>query len=101
MSSWSRKAKRRNITKKKKLAEKEMAKKIELMGNLPDSCLTCESPFDKKDRGQVFSWRVVVREKEGVVNLYCPPCWDRATKLVEDFRDRIKEKMKNELQPVE
>ena len=38
--------------------------------------------FDKKDRSMVESWRVVVREKEKKVNLYCPECWDFAQKIV-------------------
>jgi hypothetical protein len=92
MGSWARKGKRKNLVRKKKLAEKEMAKKVKLMGNLPDECMTCEAPFDKKNREQVFSWRVVVREKEDKVNLYCPPCWERATKLVEELKDRVQKR---------
>ena len=98
MGSWARKGRRKNIVKKKKLAEKEMAEKAQLMGSLSDSCLACEKPFDKTDKEQVFSWRVVVREKEKKVNLYCPPCWENAITLLEDIKDRIKGKNKNEQQ---
>ena len=94
MGSWTRKG-RRAAAKRKKLAEEDMAKKVKLMGSLGDSCLTCDAPFDKKNKEQVFSWRVVVREKEKKVNLYCPPCWENALKLVEDFKNRI-QKRRNE-----
>jgi len=96
MGSWERKTQRQNIVKKKKLAEQELAKKTELMGSLSDRCLTCEKLFDKKDKEQVFNWRVVVREKENKVNLYCPLCWENAIKLVEDLKNRMQEKKKNE-----
>jgi len=100
MSSWIRKARRKNTVKNKKLVEQEMAKKVELMGDLPNTCLTCEAPFDKTNREQVYAWRVVVREKEGKVNLYCPTCWEKAVKVVEDFKNRL-EKRKNEQRKTE
>ena len=45
----------------------------------------CEKPFDKKDREQVKSWNVVVREKEKKVNLYCPECWTKAKSIIDEF----------------
>ena len=96
MGSWVRKGKRKDIVKKKKLAEKEMTKKIELMGSLSDSCLACEKPFDKKNKEQVLSWRVVVREREKKVNLYCPSCWEKAVALLEDVKNKIQGKNKDE-----
>ena len=39
-----------------------------------------------------MSWNVVVREKEEVVNLYCPDCWSKALEIVEDFKNRIEER---------
>ena len=87
MGSWERKTQRQNIVKKKKLAEQELAKKTELMGSLSDRCLTCEKLFDKKDKEQVQSWSVVVREKENKVNLYCPECWNKAQKIIKEFAE--------------
>jgi len=95
MSSWTRKARRKNTVKNKKLAEQDMAQKVKLMGDLPDICLACETQFDKKNKEQVTTWRVVVRENEGKVNLYCPPCWQKAIDIVEGFKKRIEER-KNE-----
>ena len=39
-----------------------------------------------------------MREKEDVVRLYCPECWDRANKLVEEIQNdfRVQEERKRE-----
>ena len=47
MGSMERKFKRKDMAKKKKNAEKEMATKVALFGKLEDKCLTCAKPFDK------------------------------------------------------
>ena len=86
-NSFKRKFKR----KKKKQAQKEMAAKISLFGLLGDQCLVCAKPFDKKNKEQVLSWSVVVRNKEDKVNLYCPDCWNKATQVIEDFNKRHEE----------
>ena len=70
----------------------ELSEKITLFGKLGDSCLTCDKPFDKKDKEMVMSWSVVVKEEEGVVRLYCPECWDKAVAIMEDFRGRLEER---------
>lgn len=90
--SFSRKIRRQKANKKKKSAEKEMATKVALFGKLPSKCLTCDKPFDKMDKEQVMSWSVVVRESEDRVNLYCPPCWERAQKMVQEFKKYLEEK---------
>lgn len=90
--SFSRKIRRQKANKKKKIAEKEMATKVALFGKLPSNCLTCDKPFDKMNREQVMSWSVVVRESEDRVNLYCPPCWERAQKTVQEFKKYLEEK---------
>ena len=93
-----RKFKRKDMAKKKKNAEKEMATKVALFGKLPDKCLTCEKPFDKTNKEMVKSWNVVVREEEEVVRLYCPDCWQKAQDIIKGFKQHIqnKEKGKNE-----
>ena len=90
--SFSRKIRRQKANKKKKSAEKEMATKVALFGKLPSNCLTCDKSFDKMNKEQVMSWSVVVRESEDKVNLYCPPCWERAKDMVQEFKKYLEEK---------
>ena len=91
MSSIKRKA----LRNKKKKKKKELQRKIALFDKLADECLTCNKPFDKTDREQVSTWNVVVRNKEGKVNLYCPDCWNKAINMLEDFERHLKEKNDN------
>ena len=58
---------------------------ISLFQKLPDCCSMCEAAFDKKSKPMVTTWSVVVREKEGIVRLYCPDCWREAKKLVSNL----------------
>lgn len=76
--------KRKLDRKKAKDAEKEMKQKLNMFDKLGEECLACQKKFDKKDRSMVESWRVVVRQDEGKVNLYCPECWDFAQKIVKE-----------------
>ena len=41
-------------------------------------------PYDKTDKDMVTTWSVVVREKEKIVRLYCPECWEFATNLIKE-----------------
>ena len=70
------------VAKKKKKAERAIAKKISLFHKIPDACMVCKEAFDKKNREQAFTWNVVVKREQGVVNLYCPSCWDHAMDVV-------------------
>ena len=77
--------------------EREAAKHLDgkvgmFVEKLPENCLACESSFDKTDREQVSTWRVVVREKEEKVNLYCPECWDSANQLLQSIRQDLENK---------
>ena len=76
----------------KKAGNAELEEKIALFGELPDECLPCSAPFDKKDKEMAMTWSVIVHQEEKVVRLYCPECWDRAVKITEDFRQRLEEK---------
>ena len=76
---------------KKRKAEKEMNQKIGMFDKIPDSCNACEKTFDKKDKDMVYSWSVVVREKEEVVRIYCPTCWDTAKRVIEEFKTQTGE----------
>ena len=71
----------------KKDGNKELSEKIFLFNQLPDECLTCAEPFDKENKQMVMEWNVVVREKEKIVRLYCPECWDKAKKFIEELED--------------
>ena len=82
--------------KKNKKAEKDLKKKLGLFDQLPEECLACEEPFDRKNREQVMSWNVVVKRDPDVVRLYCPECWQKAVSVVEDFDKRIRDRMENE-----
>lgn len=82
---------RNGFVKKRKDVEKDLRKKIGLFDKLGDFCLTCEAPFDKTDIKEVSTWRVVVKGDE--VRTYCPDCFEAATKVVKDFKERIEERM--------
>jgi hypothetical protein len=84
--------KRKIKRKKLKQAEKELATKVSLFGLLGDQCLVCAKPFDKKNKEQVMSWSVVVKNEKNEVNLYCDVCWDKAANIVDDFKKRVEER---------
>ena len=80
---------RRTATKAaKQSGNKELSEKIFLFNQMPNECMACLKPFDKKDKQMVMDWNVVVREKEEIVRLYCPDCWDKAINLVKDLEDK-------------
>jgi hypothetical protein len=80
----------RNAQKKKVKAEKEMAKKLMMFDMLDDACAACDAPFDKKSKEHAATWNVVVREKEKIVRLYCPECWDKAQNLIKEIQDDLR-----------
>ena len=81
MNRKQRRAAKREL-KKQPGAEEALAEKMMMFDQTPDECSACTEPFDKKDREMVMSWNVVVREKEKIVRLYCPRCWEGAQKAV-------------------
>jgi hypothetical protein len=74
---------KKTISSSAKRAKKDLQKKMNMFDRLPDECSACLEDFDKKDKEMVKSWRVVVRNDEGLVRLYCPNCWDTAISVVE------------------
>ena len=77
--TYNRKQRREKDRQLKKSSKKtEADEKLGLFDKIPEQCLTCFKPFDKKNKEMVMSWSVVVREAEGVVRLYCPDCWKKA-----------------------
>ena len=87
--------KRKIARNKEKKLNKKMSKQISMFGQLENECATCQEPFDKKSEEHVKTWRVVIREKEEVVRLYCPECWEKTMELIkeieDDFRVQIEE----------
>ena len=84
--------KRKLARNKAKKAKKRMAEQISMFEALGDECAACQLPFDKKSKEHASTWKVVVREKENVVRLYCPECWDKAIQITEDFMKRVEER---------
>ena len=93
--SLERKLRRKQATKAKKSAEKEMAAKVALFGKMDDKSLTCQKPFNKMDKEQVMTWNVVVRQEEEKVNLYCPNCWEKAMEIIQGLQERFDQKKEN------
>jgi|TARA_R110002020_G_scaffold400076_2_gene610181 hypothetical protein len=85
MNREQRRAAAKNAKKAKKNNTPELEEKIALFGKLPNECLTCQKPFDKKDKKQVMSWSVVVRNDTEEVRLYCPDCWSKAKAVVQAY----------------
>ena len=83
----NRKQRRAAVKEAKKNGNTDLAEKTALFSSLPDHCLACTKPFDKKDKKQVMSWSVVVREEKKVVRLYCPDCWQKAKNIVKTIED--------------
>jgi hypothetical protein len=85
MNREQRRAAAKNAKKAKKNNTPEFEEKIALFGKLPDGCLVCNKSFDKKDKKQVMSWSVVVRNDTEEVRLYCPECWGNAKAVVQAY----------------
>ena len=70
--------------KKDKKPDKEMQNVMGMFELLPDECSACLVPYDKKDKKMVATWKVVVREKEKIVRLYCPMCWNNDKRVIKE-----------------
>jgi hypothetical protein len=76
-------AQRRALMKtKKQKTSTEVDEKLGLFDKIPEECLTCLKPFDKKNKQMVMTWSVVVREQQEAVRLYCPTCWKKAQDFI-------------------
>ncbi len=74
---------------KAKKEEKEMKQLLSMFEKLGDECAACEAPFDKKSKEHAETWKVVVREKEQVVRLYCPECWGKANEAIKQVEESL------------
>ena len=82
--SGKRKIKRNKQKKQKKEAQNKVKEQMFLFGKIPNKCLTCDEMFDKKSKDDAMTWKVVVREEEEKVHLYCPKCWGAAERLIKE-----------------
>ena len=76
---------RREVEAKRRKGDSKQAMEDKLMmfGHLPDSCSVCEKSFDKTNRDMVFSWKVVVREQQESVTLFCPDCIKKTQEVLD------------------
>ena len=58
---------------------------------MPDSCSSCGSSFDKKNKQQALTWSVVVRKAEKKVNLFCPTCIQKTREVLDGTSKRSSE----------
>tara|TARA_R110000824_G_scaffold367320_1_gene556468 strand:- start:580 stop:897 length:318 start_codon:yes stop_codon:yes gene_type:complete len=82
----------RNAQKAQSKAEKKMAKKLMMFDMLDDECAACQEPYDKNSKEHVTTWNVVVKEQEKLVRLYCPACWEKANKLIEEIQNDLRDR---------
>ena len=89
----ARKLLRKKTNKRNKLLQKEMEAKIGMFHMLPDFCLNCKKPFDKRNKEMVQSWYTVVYSQQQKVKLYCPTCWEQGKEILDDFREHVASKI--------
>ena len=85
MGSLNRKMRRSAEKAAKKAGKQDITQKMNMFDKIPEACNACQEKFNKKDREMVSTWNVVVRSDENIVRLYCPSCWTKAKKAVEEF----------------
>ena len=76
MGSLERKLARRQTKEANRAIKKAMSGRLGLFNYLPDHCFGCYKFFDKKNREQVFTWKVRVIEATKDVKLFCPSCME-------------------------
>ena len=82
--------KRKIAREKSKRAKKEIKQQLTMFEKIGDECTMCKRSFDKKSKEHTSTWNVVVREKEKIVRLYCPECWDEAIKIIKEIENDIR-----------
>ena len=90
MGSLKRKMSRNKMKREKKDFEKAMKKQLMMFDKLGVECAACQKPYDKSSKEHAMTWRVVVREQEEKVRLYCPECWGKANKLIKEIEDDLR-----------
>jgi ribosomal protein L44E len=82
----NRKQRRAMAKKVGKENSQKLAEKMFQFDKLPDECLACRKPFDKKNKEMTQTWNIIVRDKD-TVRLYCPDCWDTAQEIVAKYKE--------------
>ena len=92
----NRKQRRANKIKNKQKGSKKknLDEKLGLFDLIPKDCMICHAQFDKTNREMVTTWHVTVREKEKIVRVYCPTCWSKAEKLINELGTKQNEEGK-------
>ena len=88
MDKRQKKKLKRAAKKKKEKAQAQqqqehLKKQMNMFDRMPSTCSACGEVFPKT-REAHMSWRVVVRNQEQQVRLFCPTCVEKASKLVEE-----------------
>ena len=89
MGSLKRKMARTKAKKESKKFEKVMKQQLMMFDKLGTECAACTEPYDKKSKEHAMTWKVVVREKEEIVRLYCPDCWGKANKILKEIENDL------------
>ena len=63
--------------------QEQLKRQMNMFDRLPEACNTCGEDFPKT-REAHMSWKVVVRNEEQQVRLFCPTCLEKASKLAEE-----------------
>ena len=77
MNRKQRRALNRNLDKN---TAANLTEKISQFDKMPQQCSACQKEFDKKDKGMIESWSVVVRQE--MVRLFCPDCINKAKEIL-------------------
>ena len=78
-----RAAKKKNEKKQAQEQDQKMRNQMNMFDRLPEVCNTCDEVFPKT-REAHMSWKVVVRNQEQQVRLFCPACLGKEAKLAEE-----------------
>ena len=81
----NRKQRRAMEKKMGKENSQKLAEKIFQFDQLPDACLACTKPYDKKSKKMASTWNVVAATD--AVRLYCPECWETARRVVKEYKN--------------
>jgi hypothetical protein len=76
---------------KKKKGQATLEEDQFLFHLMPDSCSSCDTSFDKKDKQQALTWSVVVRKAEKKVSLFCPTCIQKTREVLDGTSKRSSE----------
>ena len=78
-----RKAKKKQEQARSTADQQKLKNQMNMFDRMPKACDTCGEDFPATREAHT-SWRVVVRNEEQQVRLFCPICLEKASKLVEE-----------------